>query len=100
MAYCAEGLMAGGAIRHDARKMRHGYCALRLPSIECRYKRLPSAALTRTRNVLRTPQEKPRPAARSLQGDRGAASDRLDHHDEPQGRDQSRALFVLQRPVG
>ena len=43
------------------------------------------------------PQERPRPAARSVQGDRVAATDRLDHLDERQGRDQSRALFVLQR---
>src|SRR6266436_5260523 len=57
----------------------------------------PHAPPTRTRNVLRTPQEKPRPAARSLQGHRGPASDRLDHLDEHQRRDQSGTLFVLQR---
>ena len=33
-------------------------------------------------HVLRTEQAKPRPAARSVQGDRGAAPDRLDHCDE------------------
>ena len=44
-----------------------------------------------------TRQERSRPAARSVQGDRRAAPDRLDHHDERQGRDQSRALLVLQR---
>ena len=35
-----------------------------------------------------------------VQGDRGAAPGRLDHLDEREGRDQPRALFVLQRGVG
>ena len=42
-------------------------------------------------------KRRPRPAARSVQGHRGAAPDRLDHLDERSGRDQSRALFLFQR---
>ena len=41
--------------------------------------------------------ERPRPAARSVQGDRGAAADRLDLDDEHSRRGQSRALLLLQR---
>src|SRR3954447_16369823 len=69
--------------------------------IEYRYNDVTTTRLAdRDPNVLRTPQEKPRPSARSLQGDRGTASDRLDHLNEPQGLDQSGALLVFQRLVG
>src|SRR5262249_50084187 len=51
-------------------------------------------------HVLRTTQQRPRTAARPVQGDRIAAAGRLDHLDERQGRDQSRPLLVLQRGVG
>ncbi len=44
-----------------------------------------------------TAKHGPRPAARSVQGHRRAAPDRLDHHHEPKGDDQPRALLVLQR---
>ena len=57
----------------------------------------PTEPQARKHHVLRHPQERPRPAAQSVQGHRRAAPDRLDHLDERQGRDQSRALLVLQR---
>ena len=44
-----------------------------------------------------TNRRRPRAAARSVQGDRGAASDRLDLDAERGRRGQPRALFVLQR---
>ena len=51
-------------------------------------------------HVLRDQQERPRTAALPVQGDRLAASGRLGHLDEREGRDQSRAVLVLQRGVG
>src|SRR5208337_3955958 len=45
-------------------------------------------------DVLRAEQEEPRPAARSVQGDLGAAPDRVDHLDERARGDQSRAVLV------
>jgi flavin reductase (DIM6/NTAB) family NADH-FMN oxidoreductase RutF len=48
-------------------------------------------------NVLRASKQKSRTAPRSVHRHRGATSDRLDHVDELEGRDQSCPLFVFQQ---
>ena len=86
--YRHAGAAAGRPAAAAARRHRHPV------------RRQLDGASGRGEHVLRDQQERPRPAARSVQGDRLAASGRLDHLDEREGRDQPRALFVLQRGVG